>query len=343
MKAAVLEKPLHMTLREIDLPVRLGPGDVKIRLKAVGICGSDLHYYLHGHIGHFKVEQPMVLGHEAAGEVVEIGQAVTNLKVGDRVAMEPGIPDWTSRAAQLGLYNLDPAVRFWATPPIHGCLTPEVVHPANLTFKLPDTVSYQEGAFVEPLAIGMQAVTKARVLPGQTAVVIGAGTIGMMTALAALAAGVSKVIMTDIQEEKLKIAGGYEGILPVNVGRQSVREVVKNITDGWGVDLVFEASGSSRAYAGIFDLLCPGGCLVLVGMPPDPVEIDIIAAQVKEARIESVFRYANVYPRTIALLASGKINVKPLISKTFPFEQSVEAFRFAAEGRPDVVKTQIIF
>lgn len=343
MKAAILEKPLHVTLREIDLPLVPGPEEVKIAIKAVGICGSDLHYYLHGQIGHFKVEAPMILGHEAAGQVVAVGEKVTNLRVGDRVAMEPGIPDWTSRAAQMGIYNLDPAVRFWATPPIHGCLTPEIVHPANLTFKLPDHVSYQEGAFVEPLAIGMQAVTKARILPGQIAVVIGAGTIGMMTALAALAAGVSTVIMTDIQEEKLQIAGGYEGILPVNVAQRNVAEVVKEITDGWGADLVFEASGSPHVYKGIFDLLCPGGCLVLVGMPPRPVEIDIIAIQAKEIRIESVFRYANVYPRTIALLGSGKIDVKPLISRTFPFEQSVEAFAFAAEGRPDVVKTQIVF
>lgn len=343
MKAAILEKPLHVTVREIDLPLTLGPDDVKIAIKAVGICGSDLHYYLHGHIGPFKVEEPMILGHEAAGQIIAVGERVTHLKIGDRVAMEPGIPDWTSRAAQMGLYNLDPSVRFWATPPIHGCLTPEVVHPANLTFKLPDHVSYQEGAFVEPLAIGMQAVTKARILPGQIAVVIGAGTIGMMTALAALAAGVSTIIMTDIQEEKLQIAGGYKGILPVNVARQSVAEAVKQITDGWGADLVFEASGSPHAYKGIFDLLCPGGCLVLVGMPPNPVEIDIVGAQAKEIRFESVFRYANVYPRTIALLGSGKINVKPLISKTFPFEEAIEAFTFAAEGRPDVVKTQIVF
>lgn len=343
MKAAILEKPLHVTVREIDLPSTPGPGEVKIAVKAVGICGSDLHYYLHGQIGPFKVEQPMILGHEAAGQIIAVGEAVTHLQVGDRVAMEPGIPDWTSRAAQMGLYNLDPSVRFWATPPVHGCLTPEIIHPANLTFKLPDNVSYPEGAFVEPLAIGMQAATKARILPGQTAIVIGAGTIGMMTALAALAGGIANVIITDIQDEKLKIASTYKGITAVNVSRQSVSELVKDATGGWGADVVFEASGSQRAFAGIFDLLCPGGCVVLVGMPAGPVEIDVVAAQIKEARIESVFRYANAYPRTIALLASGKIDVKPLISRTFAFEDAVEAFKFAAEARPDVVKTQIVF
>jgi D-xylulose reductase len=343
MKAMVLEEVRRAQLRDIDVPTEAGPGEVKIAMKAVGICGSDLHFYLHGHIGPFWVKEPMILGHEGAGEIAAVGEGVTNLKVGDRVCMEPGIPDWTSRASQLGLYNLDPAVRFWATPPVHGCLVPEIVHPANLTFKLPDGVSFQEGAFVEPLAVGMQAVTKAHVLPGQIAVVLGAGTIGMMVALAALAAGVSKVIMTDVQQEKLKIAGGYEGIIPVNVSEEKAVDRVKALTGGWGADIVFEASGSPRAFPGIFDLLCPGGVVVLVGMPPGAVEIDVVSAQIKEARIETVFRYANAYPRTIALLASGKVDVKPLISRTFPFEQSVEAFEFAAQGSPEIVKTQIVF
>jgi D-xylulose reductase len=343
MKALVLEKIRDARLREIDLPTEAGPGEVKIAMKAVGICGSDLHYYLHGAIGPFVVREPMVLGHEGAGEVVGVGAGVSNLAVGDRVCMEPGIPDWTSRASQLGLYNLDPAVRFWATPPIHGCLAPEVIHPANLTFKLPDNVTFQEGAFVEPLAVGMQAVNKAHILPGQVAVVIGAGTIGMMVALAALAAGCSEIIMTDVQPEKLKIAAGYDGIRTVNVSEASAADRVKEVTAGWGADVVFEASGSPRAFNGIFDLVAPGGAVVLVGMPPGPVQFDVVSAQIKEARIETVFRYANVYPRTIALLASGKVDVKPLISRTFPFDQSVEAFEFAAQGSPEVVKTQIVF
>src|SRR3712207_4445751 len=136
----------------------------------------------------------MVLGHEASGTVIEAGSAVTTLKVGDRVCMEPGIPDPNSKATRLGLYNLDPAVRFWATPPVHGCLTGAVVHPAAFTYRLPDTVSYTEGALVEPLAVGLHAVTKAQIRPGDLAVVMGAGPIGMLTALAALAGGCSRVV-----------------------------------------------------------------------------------------------------------------------------------------------------
>ncbi|TMV70653.1 NAD(P)-dependent alcohol dehydrogenase, partial [Thioclava sp. BHET1] len=157
MDALVLEEKGRLSLRPIDLPRVLGPQDVRIKIHTVGICGSDVHYYTHGKIGPFVVKEPMVLGHEASGTVIEVGAEVTGLRPGDRVCMEPGIPDPNSRAAKLGIYNVDPAVRFWATPPVHGCLTAEVIHPAAFTYKLPETVSFAEGAMVEPFAIGMQA------------------------------------------------------------------------------------------------------------------------------------------------------------------------------------------
>ncbi|MFC0407831.1 NAD(P)-dependent alcohol dehydrogenase [Roseomonas elaeocarpi] len=341
MRALVLERTRELRLRDIDVDATMGPGDVRIAVRSVGICGSDLHYYLHGAIGPYVVREPMVLGHEASGVVTAVGSAVTTLKPGDRVCMEPGVPDWASRASREGIYNLDPAVRFWATPPVHGCLMPEVVHPANLCFPLPDNVSFAEGAFVEPLAVGLQAAVKARITPGQVGVVLGAGTIGVLTALSALAAGCAEVVITDVQPEKLAIAGRYPGLRPVNVAEASAPEAVRSITGGWGADCVFEASGSPRAFAGMTELAAPGGVVVLVGIPPAPVPFDVAAAQAKELRFENVFRYAHVFPKAVALLASGKIDVKPLISRTFSFEQSVEAFEFAAENRPDVIKTQI--
>ncbi|MBP0649599.1 alcohol dehydrogenase catalytic domain-containing protein, partial [Mycobacterium tuberculosis] len=187
--------------------------EVRIAIKTVGICGSDVHYYKHGRIGDFVVNEPMVLGHEAAGVVTAIGASVAHLKVGDRVCMEPGIPDFASRETLAGHYNLDPAVRFWATPPIHGCLTPEVVHPAALTYKLPDGVSLAEGAMVEPLAIGVYAAFKGEIRPGDIAVVAGAGTIGMMVAFAALASGCSEVIVSDVAKAKLDLIADRPGIV----------------------------------------------------------------------------------------------------------------------------------
>jgi D-xylulose reductase len=341
MRALVLERQRELSLREIDLPRTLGPGDVRIKIDTVGVCGSDVHYYTHGRIGPFVVKEPMVLGHEAAGTVTEVGPGVTSLKPGDRVCMEPGIPDLTSKASKLGLYNVDPSVVFWATPPVHGCLTPEVVHPAGFTFKLPDNVSFAEGAMVEPFAVGLQAAVKARIQPGDFAVVIGAGPIGIMAALAALAGGCSRVLISDLLPEKLAIAERYPGITGVNIRETKLADAVAAATDGWGADVVFEASGSPRAYPGIFDVVRPGGCLVVIGMPVEPVAVDLVAAAAKEVRIETVFRYANVYDRAIAMIGSGKVDLKPLISHTYGFEDSIAAFERAAEGRPADVKLQI--
>lgn len=341
MRALVLERQGALSLRDIDLPDRLGPDDVRIDIHTVGICGSDVHYYTHGKIGPFVVDAPMVLGHEASGTVAEVGARVRNLRVGDRVCMEPGIPNPTSRAAMLGIYNVDPEVTFWATPPVHGCLAPSVVHPAAFTFRLPDAVSFGEGAMVEPFAVGMQAATRARIAPGDIAHVCGAGPIGMMVALAALAAGCAKVFVSDLMQPKLDIIAGYDGIVPINAAEQDPPEVVMRDTGGWGADVVFEATGAAPVVLGLPRSVRPGGCVVLVGMPVDPVPLDIVGLQAREARIESVFRYANMYPRSIDILAAGRIDLKPLITQVFPFDESIAAFKRAAEGRPADVKLQI--
>lgn len=341
MIALVLERKGELSLREIDLPLVVGPEDAKIAIHTVGVCGSDVHYYTHGAIGSFVVREPMVLGHEAAGIVTAVGEKVTSLKVGDRVCMEPGVPNMSSRAAKLGIYNVDPEVRFWATPPVHGVLTPEVIHPAAFTYKLPDNVSFAEGAMVEPFAVGMQAATRARIAPGDVGVVIGCGPIGIMTAIAALAGGCSKVLISDLSAAKLAIASQYPGIVPVNITQASLSDAVSAATEGWGADIIFEASGSPRAYNGIFDLMRPGGTIVLVGLPVEPVAFDIPASIFKEARIETVFRYANNFDRAVKLIASGKVDLKPLITETYAFADSVAAFDRAAKGLPEDVKIQI--
>ena len=341
MQALVLEKKNELSLREIALDEKLGVHDVRIAIHTVGICGSDVHYYTHGAIGPFVVRAPMVLGHEASGVIVETGAEVKHLQIGDRVCMEPGIPDPNSKATRLGIYNLDPAVRFWATPPVHGILRPTVVHPASFTFKLPANISYAEGAMVEPLAVGMHAANKARIKPGDIAVVSGAGPIGMVTALAALAGGCSQVIIADVQQPKLDLAATLGAITPVNVAKENLADVVHKMTDGWGADIVFECSGNEKAAAGVFAPLCPGGVVVLVGIPLTPIAYDVAAAQIKEARVEHVFRYAHVYPRALALMGSGKIDVKPLITDKFAFSESIAAFEFAVQMPPTSVKAQI--
>ncbi len=339
--ALVLERQHELALRDIELPLETLPGMVKIAIHTVGVCGSDVHYYTHGKIGPFVVDAPMVLGHEAAGTVVETGKGVTHLKAGDRVCMEPGIPDVHSRASRLGMYNVDPAVQFWATPPVHGVLTAHVVHPANYTFKLPDNVSFAEGAMVEPFAVGMQAAHKAGIKPGDTAVVLGAGPIGTMVAIAALAGGCARVIIADLAQPKLDIAAQYQGVIPVNIREQDLAAEVSMLTEGWGADVVFECSGSAKAWETLMALPRPGGTIVAVGLPVNPVGFDVSAAMTKELRVETVFRYAHQYHRAIALIASGKVDLKPLISATFDFADSVKAFDRAVEARPSDVKLQI--
>lgn len=341
MQALVLERAERLALRDFTVAEQLGPRDVRVAIHTVGICGSDVHYYRHGRIGPFVVREPMVLGHEAAGTVVEVGSEVTALEVNDRVTMEPGIPDPDSRAARLGLYNLDPAVRFWATPPVHGVLRPTVVHPAAFTFRIPERISFAEAAMVEPLAVGMHAAAKARIVPGDVAVVLGAGPIGMVTALAALAGGCSRIVIADVVAAKLELAAALGPVVPVLAGRESPGEVARTLTGGWGADIVFECSGAAAAAAAVVEPLRPGGCAVLVGMPGEPVAFDVVAAQVKEARVETVFRYAHVYPRALALMESGAIDVRPLITDTFPFADSVAAFEFAAAMPARSVKAQI--
>jgi D-xylulose reductase len=341
----VLERKDELSLRDFPIDKNeevLGPRMVRIRLHTVGICGSDVHYYTHGRIGPFVVKEPMILGHEASGTVIEAGADVTSLKVGDRVCMEPGIPDPNSRATRLGMYNVDPAVRFWATPPIHGILRPTCVHPEDFTFRLPDAVSFAEAAMVEPLAVGVHAATKARVKPGDVAVVFGAGPIGLVTALSALAAGCARVYVTDLAAQKLEIAESLSpAITGLNAGKEDVAERIRTDTDGWGCDVVFEATGSRRAAAMVFEPLAPGGCVVMIGGQPEPISYDAGAAMIREARVENIFRYAHAFPRCVAMLASGAVDVKPLITRTFDFDESVRAFEIAASAPPTDVKMQI--
>ncbi|SNY91047.1 D-xylulose reductase [Cohaesibacter sp. ES.047] len=343
VKGLVLEHIGALSIREIEIPgeIEPGPNDVRINIKCVGICGSDVHYYEHGRIGDFVVNEPMILGHEAAGVVDAVGSNVTHLKPGDRVCMEPGIPDFSSTETLKGMYNLDPAVRFWATPPVHGCLIPQVIHPAALTFKLPDEVSYSEGAMVEPLAVGVYAADVARIRPGDVAVVTGAGTIGLLVAFSAIAAGCSEVILSDVSAEKLALASSVPEITTVDARSESLADVVSARTAGRGADIFFEASGSTKPHETMIDLVCPGGRIVLVGMPAEKIALDVVALQVKEISLTGTFRYANVWDRALKLLASGKINVKPMISDTFVFDDSIKAFERAAEHRAQDVKLQI--
>jgi D-xylulose reductase len=341
MKALVLEEKKKLSVRDYPIQETLGPYDVKIQIKACGICGSDVHYYLEGAIGDFIVKEPMILGHEAAGIIIEKGDKVNDFAIGDLVCMEPGIPNLRSGEVREGMYNLDPGVVFWATPPIHGCLRETVVHPAQFCFKLPRGMSPSEGAMMEPLAIGIEAAKKAAIKPGDTALVVGCGTIGVMCAISALAGGCSKVYISDVKQEKLDLAGSVPNIVPVNTAKVNLQEFIKKETNGKGVNVIFEASGSPRVYPDFFRCAKKGAKVVLVGMMNGTVPIDVAYLQGQGISIETIFRYINCFDRAVALVNAGKIDIKKFISKTFKFEDSIAAYEYAAAGHPDVVKVMI--
>ena len=331
MKALVLEKKLELNLRDIDLPNKVGSNDVKINMHTVGICGSDIHYYKHGKIGQWHVNAPMVLGHEGSGTIIEVGTNVKNLKVGDRVCVEPQIVSKSTKEYKLGIYNYDQKVKFWATPPIHGCLTPEVIFPSDMVFKIPDNLSYAEGAMVEPLAVGMQGVTKAKIKPGQIGLVMGCGPIGLVTALAALAGGCAKVYIADILSEKLKMCDYYPDLIPIDISKENLETKIMDETNGWGVDRFFECSGAVKAYEAIFTCCSPGAHVVLIGNNAEPVPMNWAILFSKGLEFQTVHRYSHQYEPSIRLLERGKIDVKPMITHTFKFKESVEAFLRAAE------------
>lgn len=341
MKAVILEKQGQISIRDYQSDKTLGDNDVEVRIMACGVCGSDVHYYTHGKIGPYVVNSPMVLGHEASGLVSAVGKNVKHLKVGDRVCLEPGIPRFDSPETLAGCYNLDPELTFFATPPIDGSLCERIIHPAAFAFKLPDEVSYHEGAMVEPVAIGMQSATKAGIKPGDVALVYGAGTIGIVTALCALAGGCSDVIVVDMIDSKLEIAGSYKNIHAVNVNKGDIKALVDDLTMGRGVDVAFEWSGANPVIVSVTQYVRPGGTVVLTGMPVDPAPLDIVAAQAKEITFKTVFRYVNMFPRTIRLIRSGALDIKRLISKVYDFEDAVAAFDRAASGTAGDVKIMI--
>ena len=342
MKALVLKEKNKLAIEDFSIEEPFTPDDVRIGIKDVGICGSDVHYYRYGRIGDFVVEKPMVLGHEASGVVLEVGSRVRHLAIGDRVCMEPGIPSPGSPATLAGCYNLDPSVRFWATPPIHGCMRETVVHPGNFTFKLPENVSLEEGALVEPLAIGVYSASTAAIQPGDTALVFGAGTIGIVTALAALASGSSKVILVDVKEKKLEIVRDNfsRNIVCVDSAKESLEDAVFSRARD-GADIVFEASGSPAVIGSFVRYLRPNGRAVMIGMPPAPAPFDVVAAQAKEIRIMHIFRYRNMYPRTIEMISSGTLEVRPLITHFYDFKDAIKALDFAATMPDDAIKTMV--
>ena len=324
-------------LGEAPMP-KIGPDDVLIKVQSVGVCGSDLHYYRSGAIGDFKVEFPFVLGHEAAGVVEDVGENVTTLKKGDRVCMEPGVPCMKCEECLSGHYNLCRDVRFWATPPYDGVLSEYISHPAAFTFKIPDNMSFTEGALVEPLAIGLHACNMAGVTLGQTVAIMGAGCIGLVTLLASKAYGATRIIVGDVLDKRLDKAREL-GAIAVNTKEEDFVAKVMELTEGRGADVCIDCAGFSATVDSCLSCAKPAGVVIIVGLGQDRVDgFNTSIMSTKELTVKSIFRYRNLYPTAINAIADGRIDVESIVSHRFTFDDTINAFATCHKDIRNVVK-----
>jgi L-iditol 2-dehydrogenase len=328
---AVLHGAGDLRVEELPMP-EPGPEQVLVAMRAVGICGSDVHYYETGGIGPFVVRQPQVLGHEPFGVIAGLGSAGSRHRLGQRVVVEPGVPCGRCPQCRSGSYNLCRDIEFLGNPPVSGTSAPvngalaryvavheDFVHP------VPRTVSDAAAALIEPLAVALHAVRRARIEPGSTVLITGAGPIGLLAAQAARAAGATTVVVTDVRDEPLAHARRL-GATAVNVSAGPLA------LDGMQHDVFLECSGNSSAMADGIGQLGPHGTAVLVGVGPEEAALPVATIRRREITVTATFRYANAFPAALALAAAGSVDLEGLITDRVRLEQVPESFR-AAVGR----------
>ena len=341
MKVAVMTALEKIEIIERDIP-KPGPDEVLIKLEYVGVCGSDLHYYENGRIGDFIVKYPFVLGHESGGVVVEAGSQVKRLKIGDRVALEPGKTCGHCEFCKTGRYNLCPDVIFFATPPVDGVFQEYVAHEADLCFKLPDNVNTMEGALIEPLAVGFHAAITGGAKLGQTAVVTGSGCIGLVSMMALKALGVSRVFISDVIGKRLDKAKSLGASAVINSAEKDLVKTVDELTGGAGVDLVIETSGIEAAAGEGISVLKKGGTLVFVGYSKTGMmNLPIGRALDKELSLKTIFRYRHIYPLAIDAVSQGKVDIKSIVTNVFDFADVQNAMAKSSKNKAEIVKSVI--
>ncbi len=318
MRVVVLTRPGELELQERPVP-RPGAGQVLVAVRSVGVCGSDVHYFQRGRIGDFVLRAPLVLGHEVSGHIVAAGTGVDPGRVGGRVAIEPGTACGRCAQCRAGRYNLCPGMRFFATPPVDGALAEYVLVRADLAFDLPERVSDDAAALLEPLSVGIWATGKAGVSVGGSVLIAGAGPVGLLTAQAARARGASTVVVSDIVPRRLAAAArnGASAVLPASEVPGAGRDF----------DAFIDCSGAPTAIIAGIRALRPAGRAVLVGMGSDDLVLPFAVLQQREISVTGTFRYANTWPTAIALAASGAVHLDALVTDRFPLAEAEHALR----------------
>ncbi|MCG5431044.1 NAD(P)-dependent alcohol dehydrogenase [Mycobacterium sp. MYCO198283] len=330
MRAAVLTEPGRIAVQERPIPVP-ARGDVLVRVATVGVCGSDTHYYRHGRVGTFVIEQPLILGHEAAGTVVAVGEGVDSRRIGERVSIEPQRPDPDSPETRAGHYNLCPHMRFFGTPPVDGAFCDYVTIGAAFAHAVPDGMSDDAAALCEPLSVGIAAVNKAA-LPGAGSVLIaGAGPIGIMIAQVARAYGATDIVVSDPDDDRRRLAQTFGATATLDPRTDDVSAL--------RVDAFVDASGAPAAVAAGIAAVRPAGRVVLVGSGVETMELPTQLIQNRELVLTGVFRYANTWPTAIALAGGGRVDLDAMVTARFPLERTAEALD--ADRTPGNVKAVV--
>jgi L-iditol 2-dehydrogenase len=333
--AAVLHAPGDVRIEQRPIP-EPGPREVLVEIRAVGVCGSDVHYFEHGRIGEHVVRAPLVLGHESAGVVAAVGSDVRRHSAGDRVALEPGVPCGSCRECRAGRYNLCPDVRFFATPPIDGAFANYVTIHEDFAFPLPAGLTDEEGALMEPLSVAIWACRKGQVGPDTAVLVTGAGPIGQLAVQVARALGATELTVTDVNPRRLNVASEAGASRTVDVSRTALADTDVE------ADVLLECSGHPDAVREGVRTLRPGGRAVMVGMgPADEMAIPMALVQNRELWLTGTFRYANTYPAAIALAAAGRVNLRAIITGRFALEETEAALR-AGRDDPASIKPLVI-
>jgi len=344
MDALVIHAPGDLRVEDVPTP-EVGPDQLRVRVRAGGICGSDLHYFQHGGFGTIRIQQPMVLGHEVAGVIEELGSAVTAFAVGERIAINPSHPCGLCRFCQLGLQNHCLDMRYFGSamrmPHVQGAFRREIVIGTRQAYRLADGVSDAEGAMAEPLAVALHAVNRAGPLLGKSVIVTGCGPIGALVVIAARRAGAAHIVVTDVVAQPLRSAMKVGADETVNVAEQP--EGLKRFSADKGqFDVLIEASGNERALRAGFEVLRPRGVIVQLGLSGAEMSLPINSVVAKEFDLRGAFRFHEEFGVAVELINRRLVDLKPLISASLPYRDAGRAFALAAD-RSQAMKVLLDF
>jgi L-iditol 2-dehydrogenase len=341
MQAAVLHgvHDIRIERRPIPMP---GKGEVLLKITSVGVCGSDVHYYNEGRIGSQVVTEPIIMGHEFSATVLQVGEGVDDTLTGHLVTVDPAIPCGKCELCLRGHPNLCQAVKFCGTPPVDGVFSEYAVMPAENCFLLPNGISSDEGALLEPVGVALHSVNLSHLKPGDTIAVLGSGPIGLLIGAVARMAGASMVYITEPLDYRREFAAHYcaDGVFNPT-GQDPVKEIIE-LTGGRGVDIAFEAAGAEDTPEQAAEVARPGGKVIVVGIPKDDsLSFNASIVRRKGLTIRLVRRMAHTYPTTIQLVAKQLIDLKPLITHRLPIADVGQAMELLSHYRDGVIKVVI--